>query len=131
VAAADDAGEQIVGAVAAAAGSVLAALGEDGLGVVEGGLVDQRLVRGLEVLIAPADASEIGRVGEDAVHGRVAPTGGRCGRVLGAELVGDRDGAEPVLAVELVDAPDDGRGDRVGRELAIVEGVPAWWASAY
>jgi hypothetical protein len=122
--AADDAGEQEIRAVAAAAGSVLAALGEDGLGVVEGVLVDQRLVCGFEVLIAPANASEVGRVGEDAMYGRVAPAGAQRQCVLGAELVGDCDCAEPVLCVEPVDTPDNGRGDRVGRELAIVEGVP-------
>jgi hypothetical protein len=44
VAAADDAGEQEIRAVAAAAGSILAALDEDRLGVVERGLVDQWLV---------------------------------------------------------------------------------------
>ncbi|HEV3318730.1 MAG TPA: hypothetical protein VG053_03215 [Solirubrobacteraceae bacterium] len=43
--------------------------------------------------------------------------------MLGAELVGDRDGAESVLAVQPEDAPDDWRGDRVELELAIVEGV--------
>jgi hypothetical protein len=36
---------------------VLAALGEDRLCLLEGALVDQRLVCGEEVLVAPADAS--------------------------------------------------------------------------
>jgi hypothetical protein len=53
------AGEQEIRAVAAAAGCVLAALGEDGLGVVEGGLVDQRLVGGLKVLVAPSAQTRI------------------------------------------------------------------------
>ena len=98
--------------------------------MVEGGLVDQWLVRGLEVLVAPADASEVGRVGEDAVDGWVAPAGARRRCVLGAELLGDCDCAEPVLRVELVDALDGRRGDRVWCELAVVERVSEGWASA-
>jgi hypothetical protein len=48
----------------------------------EPALLEGLEVCGLEVLVAPADASELGGVGEDAVHGRVAPAGR--GRVLGA-----------------------------------------------
>jgi hypothetical protein len=50
--------------------------------------------------------------------------------VLGAELVGDGDRVEPVLDVELVDPPDCWCGDRVWCELAVLEGVAEWWASA-
>jgi hypothetical protein len=57
---------------------------EDRLGLVEGGLVDQRLVGGLEVLVGSADAPDIGRVGEDAVDGRVSPAGRGCGSMFGA-----------------------------------------------
>ncbi|HWY18606.1 MAG TPA: hypothetical protein VNY27_07840 [Solirubrobacteraceae bacterium] len=82
--AADDAGEQEVRAVAASAGGVLGALGEDRLGLVEGGLVDQWFVLGGEVLVAPADAPEVGGVGEGAVDGWVSPAGAGRGCVLGA-----------------------------------------------
>ena len=100
--AADHAGEKEVRAVAPAAGGVLAALGEDRLCLLKGALVDQWLVCGEEVLVAPADAPEIGRVGQDAVDGGVSPACGGCGCALGAELVGDGDRAEPVCDVELV-----------------------------
>jgi hypothetical protein len=51
------------------------------------------------------------------------PAGGGCWCALDAELVGDGDRAEPVLDVELIDAPDCWCGDRVWCELAVVEGV--------
>ncbi|MGC2373779.1 MAG: hypothetical protein WA484_07890 [Solirubrobacteraceae bacterium] len=81
-------------------------------------------------MVAPADAPEIGRVGQGAVDGWVSPACGGCGCLLGAELVGDGDCAETVLDVELVDAPHGWGGDRVWCELAVVEGVAEWWPSA-
>jgi hypothetical protein len=130
VSASHDTGEQEVRTVTSAAGGILAALGEDRLCLIEGALFDQWLVCGGEVLVVPADAPEICRVGEDAVHGRVAPACGGRGCVLVTELVGDGDRAEAVCDVELVDPSDRWCGDRVGHELAVVEVVAEGWASA-
>lgn len=107
-------------------------MGEDRLRGVEHGLADQRLVGGVEDLIAPAHATEVGGVREDAVHGGVSPAGGRSGCALGAELLGDRGCFEPVLHVEGEDAPHDRRGDGVGFEALVfgVVGVAERWPAA-
>src|SRR5439155_14803214 len=76
--AADEAGEQEVGGVAAAARDIVAALAQDRLRAGEGDLVDERLVLSVEGLIAPADLAGVGGVGEDEVHRRMAPAGRGC-----------------------------------------------------
>ncbi len=81
----------------------LAALLKDRLRVLEGGVVDQWFVDGVEELVAPADLAGVGRVAENEVDRRVSPACSGCGCVFGAELFGDLDGAEPVTGVQLED----------------------------
>jgi hypothetical protein len=107
VSAADDAGEEEVGGVAAAAGYVLAAFAQDRLRALEGELVDERLVDAVEEAVAPADPACVGGVADDPVHGRVPPAGRRRGRVLVTQLAGDRDRAQPLARVEVEDPAHD------------------------
>jgi hypothetical protein len=91
--------------------------------LVEQVLADQRLVARIEDLVAPADAAQVGRVGEYAVNGGVPPAGRRGRRCLGAQALRDRDRAGPLADVQLEDAPHDRRGDGVGQEQLPLAGV--------
>jgi hypothetical protein len=66
--AADEAGEEVVGRVAAAQRCVLAAAPEDLLRLLEGVVVDERLVQAGMRLAVPADEPAVGGVGEDQLQ---------------------------------------------------------------
>src|SRR6266487_3683502 len=106
-------GEQEVAGIAAPLG-VLAALGEDRLGLREGELVDERLVDAVEDLVAPADLSDVGGVADDPVHCWMPPARRRCGRALVAQLLRDRARSEPLARVQIEHAQDDRRLHRIG-----------------
>ncbi|HET9116177.1 MAG TPA: hypothetical protein VJR24_00960 [Gemmatimonadaceae bacterium] len=116
--AAKKAGEDEVGGVAPPLG-VLAALTHDRLGLRKGELVDERLVHAVEDLVAPADLPDIGRVVDDPVHRRMPPPCGRRGCAFVAQLLRDRPRPEPLARVQVEDALDDWRLDRVRDEHSV------------
>ncbi|HET8895073.1 MAG TPA: hypothetical protein VFM96_13345 [Gaiellaceae bacterium] len=128
LAAAQQAGEQEVGGVAAPLG-VLAALAHDRLRLHERELVNQRLMHAVEHFVAPADLPDIGRVVDDPVHRRMTPPRRGCGCAFVAQLLRDRSRAEPLARVQVEHTADDRCLHRVGDEHALLarERVPERW----
>ena len=114
-AAAQLAGEQVVGGVGAARGGVFAALLEDPLCPLEQMRLDERLVGGVVPLAAVVDLAEVGAVANDGEHALAAPRSALPGAVpVLVEPAGDRGGAELAVGVEVEDARHERRLGRVG-----------------
>ncbi|HVN62425.1 MAG TPA: hypothetical protein VMT59_14290 [Gaiellaceae bacterium] len=119
-AAADHAGEQKVGAVAAPQCQVLAPLAQEGLGLVEGVLVDERLVQARVALAAPVHPAEVGLVLEQPLDDGGLPAARRRWGVLVGEQSCDRGRAQALARVQLEDAAYDGRLSLVGDDVFVV-----------
>ncbi|HET8894648.1 MAG TPA: hypothetical protein VFM96_11185 [Gaiellaceae bacterium] len=108
--AADEAGEEIVGRVAAPQRRVFVSAAEDLLRLVEGVVVDERLVQAGMCFAVPANKPAVSGVGEDELQRVGRPTcfaGRGCG--LGLERARDRGRAELPVGVQAEDATDDRR----------------------